>query len=323
MDDVRSCYRLLLDREPDASALDLYGPRVRAGQLTVRVLAQELLASEEFANRHRQLFATGAPASQRVEAEGFVLYVDPEDRAIGRTIAQTRTHEPVTTEVVRSLLGPGDTVVDVGANVGWFSMLAAAAVGPTGRVLAVEPNPANCALIERSAADNGFGHVQVVAAAAADHPGVAALETDGSNGRIVPLETGLDEAMACSFVVPIRTLDDLVTGAGLDAVSLVKVDVEGAEPLVLRGASGTLRRRPVVVCEFFPLLLRGNFGSDPSDFLKQLRSLGYDIAVVGGDGPEDDAAIMRRFEADSVDDHIDLVATAAAGPGRAGEATGT
>jgi len=249
-----------------------------------------------------------------VQADGYVLYVDTEDRAIGRTIAQQGTHEPVTTGVVRSLLGPGDTVVDVGANIGWFSLLAAGIVGDTGRVLAVEPNPANCALIERSAVDNGFSNMQVVAAAAADHPGVAALETDGSNGRIVPLDAGIGEAMACSYVVPVRTLDDLVADAGLESVALVKIDVEGAEPLVLRGASETLGRwRPAIVCEFFPLLLEGNFGFDPSDFLKQLRSFGYDVAVVGGEGTVDDAAIMERFEGDAAGDHIDLIATPAPG----------
>lgn len=311
--DFYACYRLLLGRVPDQSALSGTLPRVESGALSVSQLVEEILGSEEFATRHRRLGASTGPEIRRVEAQGFALFVDMGDRVIGRAIAQTGVHEPDTSAVVRAALAAGDTMVDVGANIGWFTMLGASRVGPTGRVLAVEPNPGSCRLIEQSAAANGFGAVDVVAAAVADHSGVAVLETDGSNGRIIPLDGGVEQAVPCSYVVPVRRLDDLVAAAGLSSLALVKIDVEGAEPLVLRGGRDALRRwRPTIVCEFSPLLMRGNFGSDPADYLKELRDLGYELAVVGGSGPERDEDILARFEPDPAPDHVDLVATPSA-----------
>ena len=308
--DFLAAYRLLLGRAPDDDARRDTLPRVEAGTVSVSQLVEEILGSEEFAMRHRRMSTTSAPEVRRVEADGFVLFVDMGDLVIGRAIAQSGVHEPETSAVVRGRLSPGDTMVDVGANIGWFTMLGASCVGPTGRVLAVEPNPESCRLVEQSAAANGFGNVSVVAAAASEHSGAAALETDGSNGRIVPLDAGLAESMACSYVVPLRRLDDLVAEAGLSSLALVKIDVEGAEPFVVGGGrESILRWHPTVVCEFSPVLLRGNFGSDPADYLKELRSLGYELSVVGREGTDDDETILSLFERDPAPDHVDLVAT--------------
>ena len=89
---------------------------------------------------------------------------------------------------MRQVLGAGGTFVDAGANIGWFSLLGASLVGPTGHVVAIEPNPLNVALLRQSARDNGFDNVDVMVVALSDEGGVVALETDGSNGRVIPIE---------------------------------------------------------------------------------------------------------------------------------------
>ena len=109
--------------------------------------------------------------------------MDPADYAVGHTVARTGSYEPEVSATLREVLPPGATFVDIGANIGWFSLLAASLVGPTGRVIAIEPNPRNVALLRQSAKDNGFDNIDVVTVALGERRGAAALETDGSNGR--------------------------------------------------------------------------------------------------------------------------------------------
>lgn len=310
MEDLFACYRLLLGRRPDPGALEHYGRRLARGELTAEALTAEVMGSDEFRGRHRQLLQPEASDIRKVETPDFALYVDLADWAVGRPIARTASYEPATDELMRSLISDGDTVVDVGANVGWFSMLAARLVGPTGRVLAIEPNPANCRLVERSAADNGFAQITVLAVAASDRSGMAALETDGSNGRMILLDRAPASALSCSFVVPLEPLDELVRRAGLERVDVLKIDVEGAEALVLRGASDILaRHRPAIVCEVFPALMRTTAGVEPRAFLGELRRLGYRLSVVGGEEDASDDAIVAMFDGDAGLEHIDVLAS--------------
>lgn len=308
VDDVRACYRLLLGREADPDGLAHWAGQVADGRLGVEALVTAFLGSEEFL-RHYGSVVSAPPLTEPVElADGLVVHLDRRDWAVGSPLSRTGTYEPEVTEVVLGSLRAGATFVDVGANIGWFALHAARVVGPTGTVVAVEPNPANCDLLERSAAANGFTNITVVAAAASSSPGWAALETDASNGHIVPLVGDGGAPVRCSYAVALRPLDDILAGLGVDAVDVMKVDTEGAEPLVLAGASRTLAQRPVLVSEFFPAALADTSGIAPTEHLARLRRAGYQLAVIGEpDGPLDDDAIMAVVARRGVD-HLDLVA---------------
>lgn len=260
-----------------------YRERLAEARASVGELVEEFVGSVEFVRAHGLGRAGAAPPSEVVATrEGFSIRVDPTDYAVGHTISLTGTYEPEVTATVRSLLREGSTFVDAGANVGWFSMLAGGVVGPSGRVVAVEPNPTNCALARRSAEDNGYHNVQVFTAALSDRAGVVALETDGSNGRMVPVDGPPPQPVRASFVVAACTLDSLLEGAGVGQVDLVKLDVEGAEPLVLSGAAAVLARdRPALVSEFYPLALDSSPWGSAEGYLAQLRGLGYRLSVIG------------------------------------------
>lgn len=286
--DVFAAYRLLLGREPDPEGLA--GFRRRLGGLRRDELAAEILGSVEFARRHPGEAATRF--ERPVEVEGFTILADPADWAVGATIIAVGHYEPEVTAVVRSLLRPGATFVDLGANIGWFSLLAASIVGPTGSVLAVEPNLHNCDLLNESRKRNGYSQIDVVAGAVSDRAGWLALETDASNGRVIPLGpvTGATAAVACSYVVPAFPLDQLLAERGLDRVDAVKVDVEGVETAVFTGAERLLSdRRPAVVFEWYPEALRSTGGVDPETPLRLLRDHGYALEVIGWSGPDVEA----------------------------------
>lgn len=286
--DAFACYRLLLGRLPDREGLAHYRDRLAGGGCSVGQLVGEFLGSVEFARAQDLAPVRGLhPAEAVTTAEGFTLYVDPTDYAIGHTIARDRAYEPAVSAVLRHMLAEGATFVDAGANVGWFSMLAASVVGPSGRVFAVEPNPMNTGMVRLSAKENGFDNVEVATIALSNRTGAMALETDGSNGRVVPVDGPPPEPLRASYVVASCTLDSLLATAGVVRVDLMKLDVEGAEPLVLAGAAGTVARdRPVIVSEFYPLALEAAGGG--LGYLAQLRELGYRLSVIGSGGPAED-----------------------------------
>jgi len=157
------------------------------------------------------------------------------------------------------LLRPGDVVYDLGANIGWYSMLAAQRVGPTGKVIAFEPSVTNAAYIAWNAATNRFANVSVVPAAVSDQDGWAVFLNKG------PLESRLDkdddeaqvrrratreQHIRGRTAVPVLTLDTWIAQTAQAPPTLIKMDVEGAEISALRGMSQTLRSaKPTLIIE--------------------------------------------------------------------------
>jgi FkbM family methyltransferase len=184
----------------------------------------------------------------------------------------TGTHEiQVQQALVRSLRA-GDHVWDVGANIGYLSLLAARIVGPQGRVVAVEPDPECADAIRANAALNALAQVEVVEAAASDRSGVAELVV--VRDRLWTRLASVGDHHESEQHVEVRTvaLDDLDG----PPPTLVKIDVEGAELAVIAGMARLLReQRPIVVCEMHGL---------NAEFCAAMERAGY--AVSNLDGPE-------------------------------------
>lgn len=208
-----------------------------------------------------------------VEIDGATLMIDTADISVSQPIVDG-TYEPHLLAFVRGFLKPGMTFVDVGANVGLYSVLAAGLVGPTGRVVSVEPNSENCRLLLTSAARNRQNQIELHPLACGMERGHAVIRTAlGSNGGFI---AGVDDAVLdpTAMVVAVAPLDELVSGS----VDLIKVDVEGAEALVFAGAERILSDlRPTVISEFQPEMLRRVSGVDALDYLQGWIDRDYDI----------------------------------------------
>ncbi|MGN6521365.1 MAG: FkbM family methyltransferase, partial [Dokdonella sp.] len=249
----------------------------------------------------RWLVVNDAPPPVLAQCAGHPLYVDPRDAHIGAPLLAGVAHDPHLLAVLRERLREGDVVVDVGANIGSIALPAAALVGPRGRVVAVEPIAANRVLLARSAQYAGFRHVDVVAAAAADRDGEIVLRTHPSTSNsATPPASGerLNAPDGGSVRVPARALDGLL--AGLSRLDLVKIDVEGMEPLVLRGMANLLRRfRPAVLAEFHPWAIERATGTSPEECLAALFALHEAAVIVHRDGTRercaDPAAVMAAW----------------------------
>jgi FkbM family methyltransferase len=268
-------YRLLLDREPESE--DVIGPKL-AGSRDTADLRHHLMTSAEFQQKNRDYAHTNDRTVVIKELDGGTrLFVDLADHVIGLNIVRGR-YEEEGIAFVRSVLAPGDTAVDAGAHIGFFAMQMAAVVGPAGTVHAFEPFAANADLLERSIAENRFGDRIVFRRAAVGAAmGTATLtfpvETLNTGGAYLLRDGTAPLAGNQKRQVPVVALDDV----GLTRpVRLIKMDVEGSEPLVVQGAARLLvEDRPVILSELHPTQLERAAGTTVDAFLARMRALGY------------------------------------------------
>jgi FkbM family methyltransferase len=154
------------------------------------------------------------------------------------------TYEPYMQEALQRFVRPGAVVYDVGAHVGFHSLYSALLVGPSGRVIAFEPDPEAIETLRREVSANPGLRVEIVGCALSDTSGTLQLDTsiESSQARITP---------SGAVRVEGRTVDLLVLEGKLPPPDVIKIDVEGHEGHVLRGAADTLREfKPVVLCDY-------------------------------------------------------------------------
>ena len=202
------------------------------------------------------------------------LLCDAADAAVTPGL-RSGAYEPHLTAVFERYCRPGMTVVDVGANLGYFSLLAARLVGPGGRVVALEPNSENCRLLLSSLRRSGAANVELLPVAADTAPGWAYYSTHvGSNGGLI--DDG-DLLARFGVVVPTFRLDDLVDGP----VGLLKMDVEGAEGRVVAGATRIIEEdRPIITTELKEEMLQRVSGRSVTDYLGYFGDLGYQPSLL-------------------------------------------
>ncbi len=248
--DVVLAYRVLLERDPDTRALVAFDKEFRRRTVSRRELIQGILRSDEFKDK----YDLPRNAVSR-DLGGYVVYMRPEDLDIGAVIASGGDYEPQVAAVIKEYAKPGSTVLDIGANIGFFTMLAASLVGEDGRVIAVEPLDKNLQLIYLALAQNGFKQVEVLPFAAANSTSVLAAHTTvrTSNAEIKEI----DHAQKHELFTISRPLDSVLKD--LTRLDLVKIDIAGSEPIAFAGLMNTLSRlQPVVVTQFHPQALERN-----------------------------------------------------------------
>ncbi|MEX2571870.1 MAG: FkbM family methyltransferase [Gemmatimonadota bacterium] len=191
----------------------------------------------------------------------------------------TGTYEPSKTRAYLDHLRPGETVVDVGAHVGYYAILAAKLVGPEGRVVAFEPRPLNLRFLRLHLRLNGVANVELHEAGVAASSGRSAFDTRTGTG------TG---RLAADGDLDVRTisLDELYQGGELVRVDFLKIDVEGGEMEVLRGAHTLIR-------ETMPSILVATHGDDLHRAVTELLDeLGYSQRVLDAQGRSGDTEIL-------------------------------
>jgi FkbM family methyltransferase len=216
---------------------------------------------------------------------GSEFYLSPY-YDIDRDIIAFGSYEPAFHDFLERNVRAGMVCLDIGANLGEVALHLARKTGPSGRVLAFEPIPPVRARLERHVARNGLGgivSVESVALSSAEGRVTMSFATDAERnqgqGSLVRIE---HEATLLRVEVATQTLDSLVAARALPRVDLIKIDVQGAEPLVLAGAHETLARfAPDLFMEVSPDDLRFS-GTDSRALCAIVEQLGYAMFELNG-----------------------------------------
>jgi FkbM family methyltransferase len=220
------------------------------------------------------------------------IFVDTRDSGFAANLLLDGYWELWLTRFIGRRVKPGMVAFDVGANYGYFTLLLGALVGPKGRVLACEPNPAAAACLRRSVALNDHASrttvIESALGAVADAGGVLFVPNgEPKNAHLIATAGDADPALGAICEVRQTTLDHLA--ADLPRVDFIKVDAEGAEEDILLGMTRTLsRHKSCLILEFNPRRCRDAIG-----LLGELKSIYGALQYLGHDGRVHDAPIEQ------------------------------
>jgi len=209
------------------------------------------------------------------------MYINAEDVGVAPSLLAKGVYEPFETEFLKELLKENMTVVNIGANIGYYTLIAANRVGPNGKVYAFEPEPQNYKLLVRNIEENGYKNISPIQVAVSDKKGTLKLFLDKSNlGDHSLAEQNIVEKNG-SVEIETNSLDNFFEEYNKDfKVDLIQMDVQGAEGLILDGAKKIIGSNNLkIIMEFWPSGLN-NVGTDGLDLLKGLESYGFKIGLI-------------------------------------------
>ncbi|MBI1976892.1 MAG: FkbM family methyltransferase [Candidatus Omnitrophica bacterium] len=243
-----------------------------------------------------------------VRLAGYEITAKSLDRLLALYLYKFSLLGKFQTRLFKEIIRPGMTIVDVGANIGYYTLLFARQAGPEGRVFSFEPEPAQRAVLLENLDRNGVKNVFVSSSALADRIGCASLwlnEANQGDHRIYDPGDGRRR-----IEIETTTLDRFLKEKGCEKVDLVKIDVQGAEPRVIQGMKETIQRNPRIIlfCELWPQGLK-EAGESAALFLESLKVLGFKIQVV--DEKKERLALLSKsqlLELCAREGYVDLLA---------------
>jgi len=276
---------------------------------------------------NRKIFGTGRiydffyklfwPYDKVIEIQGSKMLIDSKD--VSPTILETfegyaknLVHERATTKLFKQVVKEGNMVVDLGANIGYFTLLAAKLVGENGKVFAFEPEPQNYSYLKKNIKLNNYNNVETLQKAVSDRNGKTELYVCSydTGHHSINQYNGIEaysrgrHTEKHSIEIETVALDSFLEGK-TDHVDVIKMDVEGAEALALTGMDGLLRRneKTKMFIEFFPLLIE-KMGNSPREFIsKLLNDYHFSIYII----PDDyDAQKSEMIKINDVEDVMNL-----------------
>ena len=243
------------------------------------------------------------PASEPVVIEtryGFRIKIDPvRNRAIDEIIYYYGAYEVGTLAVMKQCLRPGDTFVDIGSNIGFML------VGKTGSVYSLEPSPSTFLLLEDNIGLNRSTNIKAINVAVGSKRGTARLYEDNqSSGDSTLVEPRVDQRNGTA--VSVEALDDIATGSKVPSPRMIKIDVEGWELEVLRGAQNLLRQplAPILCIEYSAL--HPIFGGDVTEIYADILGVNKYAAYKLRDGKHSVSKLVKINGLDELPQHDNL-----------------
>lgn len=310
-DDIYYLFRLILGRNPSEGEWNAHRQHL-VGQILKNVVPN-YVNSTEFKNRRLSKDFLSETNHELVKLDGFKMYVSPQDSAVGSGIHRNLNYEPHVTAMMKKCLKSDMGFIDIGANIGYFSLLAASIVGPNGKVISFEPYEYNIKLLYLNKLINNFEQMEIYPYAVADRQSLFAYDNVASNGNITEIDPNIDitHLLSTNLVRAVKLDNTLID---VNKIGVIKIDIEGAEYLALKGASKLLRKhKPKIFSEFSPPALKSISKVSPEDYLDLLLiDETYNISVLTQneeiiDCGRDKNEVIKHFDKASID-HIDIMA---------------
>lgn len=205
------------------------------------------------------------------EVDGHKMFLDPNDSLC---LSINEVHEPLTTQLVKKEIKKGYVVLDIGANIGYYTLIFAKRVGESGKVFAFEPDPDNFALLKKNIEVNGYRNVILVECAVSNKTGKVKLylSEDSARDRIYDSHDNRK-----SIEIESIRLDDYFANYN-GRIDFVKMDIEGAEGGAMQGMPLLLEKNKnlKIITEFWPIGLK-RFGITPDEYLSLLLNQGFKL----------------------------------------------
>lgn len=234
---------------------------------------------------YRRLDSSGNGECVRV-VQGSKMNLPLADLGVARDLSIRGIREREETRLIQRLLEPGMTVIDIGANMGYYALMEARAVGPQGRVYAIEPEPRNYGLLVRNVALNKYGNVRTFPIGISNSTGSARLHISRHSNLHNLVSPIKPDETSSAVTIEVQCLDDFIREQGIDParVDLVRMDVEGWEAKILEGMRGLLRASAGLrlFIEFHPGAIAGIPGHSLEQSLSLLDEYGFSIRYATG-----------------------------------------
>jgi FkbM family methyltransferase len=280
---VYSAYNVLLGRDPDADGASFWQNKILNGMSREQFL-HSIVSSDEFQKKK--------PAWMDLDLWQKCVDLNAEiilDLSIGKFCGPTADstviaaivkgggiYEPQVAKEIKECLKHGDTFLDIGANLGYFTLMASHLVGREGRVIAFEPVTEIYKYVLKNIEINSLSNVTLYKYGLwceTVEKTFGVPENAFGGAHIIP-EKDYDRVNAYQEIIQCQRLDDIFSGP----VKLIKMDIEGSEPYALQGMTRTIEKwRPTILCEMNRAILRNHFGLDADIYWKIFSSLGYSL----------------------------------------------
>ena len=197
----------------------------------------------------------------------FVFNYLPDDKYVGQRVAQEK-YEPYLTKLMLSKISEGSVVLDIGANIGYYTVLFAEKTGKTGKVIAIEPDPINFEILQKNIKENNLRNVVAVQAAVGnENKKMKIYESKENYGDHRMWGNGLAVSVFC------RKLDDLLKELEYEKIDFIKMDVQGFEAEVIEGGKNIIEKnKPIIFFEYWPWGIK-NAGSDYKRMMLFLKNI--------------------------------------------------
>ena len=279
---VYLAYMFYLKRKPTINEIKFWLPNISNHEKFLDLINAIGISEEALQIQKTELQSKGIILLDGITAykkvDEHIIHFYLQDRTYLEPFSQNLLYEQEETTLLKKLLKKDMNVINIGANIGYFTLLAARQVGPQGKVFAFEPFPKTVELLQKNIDANGYSNVEVIPMAVSSKSGIAklALKSDTAHNFLTENTSEFQ-----TIDVPITTIDEYTKNHKTDFIIM---DAEGYEPLILDGMAETLAKNPhiQIITEYNPYTLEiaGNTGEN---FIKKIENMGFIISIVGSE----------------------------------------